>query len=129
MPLCLIDNGFHGVFGVCEALIIPLLFTSFKGPLEVGNLISLCQIQALRFGQFKLYSPQSHVYLYQPLLCQYSGLLGHLSLLLGGLGSLAVILCNGYDNIFQSPFLVSVFNSLFQLVLYYMNQLCSLVVQ
>ena len=129
MPLCLIDNGFHGVLGIYEALIIPLLFTSFKGPLEVGNLISLCQIQALRFGQFKLCSPQFHVYLYQPLLCQYSGLFGHLSPLLGGLGSLAIILCSGYDNIFQSPFLVSVLSSLFQLVLYYMNQLCGPVVQ
>ena len=44
MKLGLVDNRLHGVFSICEALVVPLLLADLKGRLQVSNLINLGQI-------------------------------------------------------------------------------------
>ena len=83
----LVDDGLHGVFGVCKACVIPLLLTGLKDRLTVSNFISLGQVQAFCLCQFKLCTPQLDLHLDQLLLRHQPGFLSKLHPLLGSLNS------------------------------------------
>ena len=40
----LVDNWLHGVLSICEALVVPLIFASFKGHIQVSYLINMDQV-------------------------------------------------------------------------------------
>ena len=44
----LVENRLHKLLGVCKILVIPFVFTGFKGHFEVGYLISLGQVETIR---------------------------------------------------------------------------------
>ena len=45
MELRLVDNRLYRLLGICEALIIPFVFTGFMGRFEVSYLIGLGQVK------------------------------------------------------------------------------------
>ena len=121
VPLSLADDRLHRVFRVSKAFIVPLVLTSLQSCLQVGNLISLCEIQALCLRPLKLCPPELHLQLRPPFFYQCPGLL------LSNLSSFFLVLHRGLHYILESFFSFSVLNSLPQPPINKMGQLHGLI--